>query len=354
VVGVVFVGVGPARRLFNRSGDLVVAAPVEESPAEAGADQVAFLQGTGGGDAELSGPVLVREPRPFTIVPDRQRNQVVSYTVQAGDTVFDLADHFGLNMETIFWANSETLRDNAHLLIPGVEIFVLPTNGVYYRATGEETIAEIAQKFYADPNAILDDTYNELPGDSDESYVPPLGMRLIIPGGEREAIDFTWVAPAPESASAPGGTSSQRVLFAPGHPGSCNTAVGGGAGSGAWGRPINSYNVTQGFFFGHNGIDLSSVIGEPVYAADSGVVVFAGWNDWGYGNLVAINHGTGGWTTLYAHMNSVTIGCGQTVSRGTQVGTVGSTGNSSGPHLHFEMRWGLGLSPDNPSAYVGF
>jgi murein DD-endopeptidase MepM/ murein hydrolase activator NlpD len=352
VVGVVLVGAGPARRLFNRSGDLVAAAPEEESPAEAGAEQVAFLQGTGGSDAELPDPVLNREPQPFTIVPNRQRDEIVTYTVQSGDTIFDLADRFGLNMETIFWANSETLQDNVHLLVPGVEIFVLPTNGVYYRATGEETIAEIAQKFYADPNDILDDTYNELPGDSDESFVPPLGMRLIVPGGEREAIDFTWVAPAPESASAPGGT--QRVLFAPGHPGSCNTAVGGGAGTGVWGSPVSNYSLTRGFFYGHNGVDLASAVGEPVYAADSGIVVFAGWNDWGYGNLVAINHGTGGWTTLYGHLNSVTVGCGQTVSRGTQIGTIGSTGNSSGPHLHFEMRWGLGLSPDNPAAYIGF
>jgi len=354
VVGVMLVGAGPARRLLDRSGDRAAAAPVEESPAGASDEQVALFQGTGGSDAELPDPVLNRVPQPFTIVPNRQRDEVVSYTVQSGDTVFDLADRFGLNMETIFWANSETLQDNVHLLVPGVEIFVLPTNGVYYRATGEETIAEIAQKFYADPNDILDDRYNELPGDSDESFVPPLGMRLVIPGGEREAIDFSWAAPAPESASAPGGESSQRVLFAPGHPGSCNIAVGGGAGTGAWGLPVSNYSLTRGYFYGHNGVDLASAIGEPVYAADSGIVVFAGWNDWGYGNLVAINHGTGGWTTLYAHLNSVTVGCGQTVSRGTQIGTMGSTGNSSGPHLHFEMRWGLGLSPDNPAAYIGF
>jgi murein DD-endopeptidase MepM/ murein hydrolase activator NlpD len=353
VVGVVLVGVGPVRGMLNRQGDRAAAAPDEASPDEEGAGQIAFLQGTGGGDAELPDQVLDREPQPFTIVPNRQRDEVVTYTVQAGDTVFDLADRFGLNMETIFWANAETLQDNVHLLVPGIEIFVLPTNGIYYRATGEETITQIAEKFYADPDAILDDTYNELPGDSDGSFVPPLGMRLVVPGGEREAIDFSWVAPAPASAASPGG-ASQRILFAPGHAGSCNTVVGGGAGTGAFGSPIGSYSVTQGYFYGHNGIDLSSVIGEPVYAADAGIVVFAGWNDWGYGNLVAINHGTGGWTTLYGHLNSVSVGCGQTVSRGTPIGSVGSTGNSSGPHLHFEMRWGLGLSPDNPAAYIGF
>lgn len=353
VVGVVLIFVaGPGRNLLNRTAETVepAAEAEEEVAAVAPSAGVAFSPGTGGATDDVE-PVLERAAVPFTIIPNRQRNEVVSYTVESGDTIFDLADRFNLNMETIFWANSETLQDNVHLLLPGVNIFILPVNGIYYRASGEETIEEIANKFYADPNDILDPTYNsELPADSGLSYVPPLGMRLIVPGGEREAIDFAWSAPAPEAAS--GASGSSQVLFAPGHPGSCNVPIGNGVGSGAWGRPVNSYHISQGFFYGHTGIDMASVLGEPVYAADSGQVVFAGWNDWGYGNLVAVNHGT--WTTLYAHLNSINVGCGQTVSRGTQLGGIGSTGNSSGPHLHFEMRYGLDLNPDNPASYIGF
>jgi murein DD-endopeptidase MepM/ murein hydrolase activator NlpD len=345
------IGVGPGKGLLDGSSNLNLNEPAEADVTDGGqTEPLGFNQGTGGGSAGVE-PVYERAPVPFTIIPNRQRDEVVAYTIQPGDTVFGLADQFGLDMETIFWSNSDTLQDNVHLLVPGVDIFILPVNGIYYRATGEETVVEIAEKFFADPNDILTPGLNELPPASTSTFVPPLGMRLVVPGGVREAIDFEWAVPVAGTAGG-SGSASQSVYFAPGQPGSCNVAIGGGAGTGAFGRPINAYNISQGYFFGHNGIDLSSTVGEPVYAADSGQVVFAGWSNWGYGNLVAVNHGA--WTTLYGHLNGVTVGCGSNVSRGAQVGTVGSTGNSSGPHLHFEMRYGQVLNPDNPSSYIGF
>ncbi|HQK42015.1 MAG TPA: M23 family metallopeptidase [Anaerolineaceae bacterium] len=84
-------------------------------------------------------------------------------------------------------------------------------------------------------------------------------------------------------------------------------------------------------------MDIHGEIGEPVFASDNGVVVYAGWNDWGYGEMIVIDHGQG-WQTLYAHLSTVDVTCGQEVYQGDTIGTVGTTGNSSGPHLHFELR----------------
>ncbi|MEL6527108.1 MAG: M23 family metallopeptidase, partial [Chloroflexota bacterium] len=92
----------------------------------------------------------------------------------------------------------------------------------------------------------------------------------------------------------------------------------------------------RGFYAGHSGIDLSAPTGTPIYAANSGNVIFSGFSRWGYGNAVVIEHG-GVYSTLYGHMSSIAVGCGQFVSVGQVIGLVGNTGNSSGPHLHFEI-----------------
>jgi murein DD-endopeptidase MepM/ murein hydrolase activator NlpD len=87
----------------------------------------------------------------------------------------------------------------------------------------------------------------------------------------------------------------------------------------------------------HWGIDVAGRLGNSIFATDNGVVVYAGWNDWGYGNVVVIDHGNG-WQTLYAHLSAFNVDCGSYVYQGDTIGAMGSTGNSSGPHLHFEMR----------------
>jgi murein DD-endopeptidase MepM/ murein hydrolase activator NlpD len=293
----------------------------------------------------LDQPILNREPAPYTIIPDRPRKWVTQYTVQAGDTVFAIADKFGLSPDTIFWANSTTLQDNVHLLRPGMELNILPISGVYHRASGKETIAQIAERYYVEPEDIINSEFNELAGYSPEDRLPE-GMKVVVPGGQREYVDFAWVVPS--ASSGPGGAPAPG-RFAPGHPGSCPPVAGRG-GTGAWIRPVQGpYSITTGYYPYHTGIDMSSNTGTPIVAADSGVVIFAGWNDWGYGNLVVLDHGNG-WTSFYAHLSSVGVGCGQFVSRGGYLGAMGSTGRSSGPHLHFEMRWNF--VPDNPLNHV--
>jgi murein DD-endopeptidase MepM/ murein hydrolase activator NlpD len=95
---------------------------------------------------------------------------------------------------------------------------------------------------------------------------------------------------------------------------------------------------------------LGAPIGTTVFAADGGTVIFAGWSNWGYGNSIVVAHGR--LITLYGHLSRIGVTCGQGVSQGTPIGAVGSTGNSSGPHLHFEVR--VGETPDNPENYLTF
>ena len=144
---------------------------------------------------------------------------------------------------------------------------------------------------------------------------------------------------------------SNSVAYASYGPGLCANAAPDRAGTGYFIRPAHSYVLTQAYQGLHSGVDLATDLGSPIFAADSGTVVYAGWNPVGYGNLVVIDHGNG-WRTYYAHLSAVDVGCGDWVPRGALLGEVGSTGNSSGPHLHFEMlRFGVAV---NPAGYIRF
>lgn len=341
LLGVVLLVLGPILR-NGRGRDFEVA------PEQSGEEGI-FQPFATGGKSNQAALVLDREPEPFTIVPTRNRSQVVTYTVTPGDTVFGIAERYGLDMQTIFWSNTEKLQDNVHLLNVGVEVYILPVNGVYHRSSGDQTITEIAERYLADPKAVLDSPANEFAPDATVNSAPPLGMRVVVPGGQRERVEIP-VLVAETTTDPTTGVTQTVTRFAPGHPGSCAVTSGGG-GTGVWGLPVSNYRFTQAYHFGHDGVDLAGVTGEPIYAADTGRVIFAGWSNWGYGNLVVLDHGNG-WSTFYAHMSSVSVGCQQTVTRGSVVGAMGSTGQSTGPHLHFEMRWNF--VADNPSSWYSF
>jgi murein DD-endopeptidase MepM/ murein hydrolase activator NlpD len=134
-------------------------------------------------------------------------------------------------------------------------------------------------------------------------------------------------------------------------PGSCGPISAGAIGNGSFVWPTvqkylsgNDWNPPV-----HNGIDIAGAEGTPVYATDGGVVVYAGWSNFGFGNLLVIDHGTG-WQSAYAHMSTIAFTCGQNVSQGDTVGGVGNSGNSTGPHLHFELVYGGGKV--NPWDYL--
>jgi murein DD-endopeptidase MepM/ murein hydrolase activator NlpD len=142
---------------------------------------------------------------------------------------------------------------------------------------------------------------------------------------------IVWQPTLPQEGGWSGAASCSGTYYAP-------------VGSGAFVWPTDDHYLSGKNYnaLWHPGLDLSAWYGEPVYAADAGVTVYAGWNAWGYGNMVVVDHGNG-WHTLYGHLSQVSVSCAQSVERGGVIGLAGSTGRSTGPHLHFEMRhdtWG--------------
>jgi LysM repeat protein len=268
----------------------------------------------------------------YTDIPTRPRGDVITYTVQKGDTIFGIAEKFNLKPETILWGNTYILGDNPHLLIPGLALNILPVNGTYHRWSAGEGLNGVAKGYGVTPEEILNWPGNGLDpntvGDYSNPNIEP-GTFLVVPGGQRAFV--TWSAPR-ISRDNPG---VAKILG----PGSCGIVVDGAVGIGTFVWPTNAHFLS-GYDYSpgtnHFGIDLDGDLGDPIYASDNGVIVYAGWNNWGYGNVIVIDHG-GGWQTLYAHLSYIGVGCGQSVYQGVVIGSMGSTGNSSGPHLHFEM-----------------
>lgn len=269
-----------------------------------------------------------------TTLTARPREDVILYTVEQGDTLFGIAEKFGLKPETLLWANQLVLGDNPHNLRPGQELNILPVNGAYYRWSAGDGLNGVSKFFGVDPEVIVNYPGNHLDPNQIGDYANPNiepGSWLIIPGGTREFV--TWSAPVIPRDN-PG---VAKVLG----PGACGSIVDGAVGVGSFIWPANNHFLS-GFDYSpstnHSGIDIDGNTGDAVYAVDNGVVVYAGWNNWGYGNVVVINHGNG-WQTLYAHLNTYNVGCGQSVFQGNVIGAIGNTGNSSGSHLHYEMMY---------------
>ena len=284
--------------------------------------------------AQPSSSGVTRRTRLHTDVPSRPRVDLLTYTVKPGDTVFGIADKFGLNPETILWGNQFVLGDNPHNLKPGQELNILPVDGALHRWSSGDGLNGVAKFFSVDPEAIVEWPGNNLDpetiGDFSSPSIEP-GTWLIIPEGKREFV--SWSAPEIPRDNP----SVAKVLGE----GACGSAVQGAIGAGVFIWPANNHFLS-GFDYApnanHSGIDIDGDAGQPAYAADNGVVVFAGWNNWGYGNMVVINHGNG-WQTLYAHLSAINVVCGQSVYQTNVIGAIGNTGNSAGAHLHYEMMY---------------
>lgn len=282
-------------------------------------------------DTSLHQAGVQRVAELHTTIPTRSRVDVITYTVEQGDSLFAIADNFGLKPETVLWGNFDTLADNPHTLSPGQELNILPVNGTYHKWREGESLTKVSEYYGVDPMDIIEypgnkvDIYNF---DLDNPAFEP-GEMLIVPGGKRELVDY---GPPTITRNNP----AAAATYGPGH---CGTIYTGAVGVGVFIWPtterwISGYDYNPGA--GHPAIDIAGSVGNPVWASDNGVVVYAGWSDYGYGNLVVIDHGNG-WQTLYAHLNSINVGCGQSVNQGQGIGGLGSTGNSTGAHLHLEM-----------------
>jgi hypothetical protein len=265
-----------------------------------------------------------------TIIPSRPRLGILKYTVQQGDTLFGISEKFGLKPESILWGNWYEMSGDPHLLRPDQELKILPVDGALHVWSEGEGLNGVADFYGVAAQDIIDWPGNPLDPDLDPRNpgIEP-GTELVVPGGRREPPSWQMVRI----------TRSNPAVASILGPGACPATYSGPIGDGLFGWPapstwISGYNYIPGV---HEAIDIGGSTGNAIYAADDGVVVYAGWNDWGYGYVLVLDHGNG-WQTLYAHLSQLNVGCGQAVYQGNVIAGMGCTGNCSGTHLHFEMR----------------
>lgn len=271
---------------------------------------------------------LVPAPNPFTLRIKTPEVISQTYIVQRGDTPGTIAESFGIKTETLLGGNP-TLSQESSLLQIDAEIIILPIDGVLHDVVPGETLESISTLYGIAPEEIISYSPNNL--EFPYRLIP--NTQILVPGAIREV--FIWTPP---NLSNTGSNSSQGSGVSP-------LIVG----TGTYIYPVNSRNFTQFYWYGHRGIDIALPEGAPVYASDTGTVTFANYDTWGYGNLIVLNHGNG-FETFYAHLSAVNVSPGQIVNQGNLIGSTGNSGNSSGPHIHFEVR--LNGNPDDPCWYL--
>lgn len=243
-------------------------------------------------------------------IEDKVSSDKISvYVVREGDTLSGIAQMFGVSVNTVMWANNITSAKGIH---KDQTLVILPISGVKYVVKKGDSLKSIASKYKADVDEII--AFNDL--SSNTSLVA--GTEIIIPNAEPVS------APASKVIAKTGTKGASAYVDTTGY----------------FMRPIKAGRRSQGIH-GRNGVDLADKIGTPIYAAAAGTVLVSktgGWNG-GYGNYIVIAHGNGT-QTLYAHNSQNFVVPGQTVEKGENIALMGSTGNSTGSHVHFEIRGG--------------
>lgn len=268
----------------------------------------------GGADvAIVGGSALLAEAGPSGTIADIEEGhtsgQISTYVVQEGDSLSKISVMFDVSMSTLISAND--LKNG--VIRPGQTLIILPISGVQYKVQKGDTLKSIVSKYKADLDEVMD--YNGLNEDS----VLVAGSTLLIPDAETSFASQGSTHSSSKTASKVKGSNAPTY-------------------AGYYTRPINGGVKTQGLH-GYNGVDLANIMNTPIHAAAAGTVIIAitgGWN-YGYGNYVVIAH-PNGTQTLYAHANKILVSQGEHVSQGETIALLGSTGNSTGPHVHFEIR----------------
>ena len=304
-----------------------------------------------GGIVQPGKPVVV----PGGMMP--QREVAVAYTVNPGDTLKGVASRFGVDVPTLLHANDIPDPDNLQI---GSQLKVLPVSGIEYKVEKGDNILSIADKLGVTPQMILDYQPNHLSVDS----TLQIDQVIIVPGGSPEevvAVAAARVEPASRGAeklAAPIAPKTEKKAapkpepkkVAPPAPKKEANTPKVGTGRMVW--PVQG-RITQYFSGRHNGLDIAISAGTTIVAADSGRVIWSGWRTDGLGYCVMIDHGNG-LTTVYGHMiRQPPVYVGQYVSRGQKIGNIGSTGRSTGPHVHFMVKVGSGRNYRNPLSYLG-
>ncbi len=292
---------------------------ISEVTTEYNSQNVALLQAAinansaqarGGADITVvSGSALLAESGPAGTIAniaeyEKDSGTITMYVVREGDSLSEIAAMFGVSQNTILWANDLT---RTSIIKPGQQLIILPVTGVRHMVAKGDTLQSIALKYKGDVDEIK--TFNAITSDT----LLSIGEILIIPEGEVASPVY------PRAVATAKGTSAPEYV-------------------GYFTHPAPGAIKTQGLH-GYNAIDFGAPYGTPIYASASGEVIVAragGWNG-GFGSYVVIKHPNGS-QTLYAHQQTVSVAVGDWVAKGDHIGTVGSTGRSTGPHLHFEVR----------------
>src|SRR5258706_4278314 len=250
------------------------------------------------------------EVDPLTQVSDKPRADVLDYTVESGDTLASIAKKFGVDTDSIKWLNpglsDKKVKVASVLKIP-------PVTGVVHTVKNGETVYSIAKKYNVSAQAIVDFPFNEFT--DDETFALAIGQQIVVPDGEMP----DEVISSPRSSTTASTPNAGAV-----------------SATGNWIWPTAGV-ITQMFKPWHKGIDIANHDGGAILAADSGTIIHASWDNSGYGNMIMVDHGNG-YRTLYGHLSKFAVVLGQTVKRGDLLGQMGSTGRSTGMHLHFEIR----------------
>lgn len=254
----------------------------------------------------LTGGTAILKPHLVTTAPSTAaRTAIEYYEIEPGDTISGIATRFGLSATTLLWENRLSERS---LLRIGQKLTILPTDGVTYRIGRGDTVAKIATRYRVATEDIL--TYNKLVAGN-----LTVGQTIVVPGGRPPAAPARAVTRTTTVSPIAGPTASTTRLL--------------------W--PTAAKHLTQYYTWRHGGVDIAGPSGTAIYAAEEGIVEVAGWNSGGYGYYIIIDHG-GGLKTLYGHSSKLLVAVGDRVERGQHIANVGSTGRSTGPHLHFEVR----------------
>lgn len=324
----------------NRAGAIDEAASPDElrstmeAEAELEAQAASAQAGSGVEGPFLDDGTLLKPVAVNTTVADGS-GLIETYKVKAGDTLTGIASQFGVSMMTLWWANNLTSKDDLHL---GQTLTIPPVTGLVLTVKASDTLAGLASRYDVEEEEILE--ANKL---EDPNLV--VGQVLAIPGAMGKAIPTPKVEP---SRSSGGGSSSGSSS------GSSRAPVTYSGGAFRWPVSGGGNYISQYYRYGHYGLDIAADYGSSVRAAGGGTVIFAGWKGNGGGYQVWVAHGSGLYST-YNHMSAISVGSGQHVAEGQQVGRVGQSGRATGPHLHFEVwRGGIwsGGSRVNPLAYL--
>jgi len=245
-----------------------------------------------------------------TVFSVKPRDKIEDYTVKGGDTIASIARQFDISIDTVKWANN--LKSD--IIKPGQVLKIPPVTGVVHKVVSGDNIYTISKKYKTEAQNIINFPFNDF-ADLDNFTLTP-GQILYVPDGVIEEVKFV---PQKFIAQIQAGVKGSSNFIWP-----------------------TSGIITQNPVWYHMALDIANPSMPAVLASDTGTVIYADCIRYNYGCHIIIDHGNG-YQTLYGHLSALDVSAGQVVNQSQRIGVMGSTGRSSGTHLHFEVRSGGNL-----------